>query len=508
MGADEPETITVGRGVGEPATSVSLPVIEVLTGRGFITGKSGAGKSNTASVILEGLLAANLPCVILDADGEYYGLKEAYELLHVGADDECDLQVGPEHADELARLALEENVPIIIDVSGYLDQDVATDLVRDVAHHLFVKEKKLKKPFLLVVEEVHEYIPERGGLDEAGQMLIKIGKRGRKHGLGLLGISQRPADVKKDFITQANWLVWHRLTWDNDTRVASRVVGSEVADALPDLADGEAFLQTDWGDQERRRIQFRRKDTFDAGATPGLEDVDRPELKSVDDTLLAGLADQTTSDEERDRVAELEASIEAKEDRIEQLEAELQQARAVSDAAEQLASAVATTDVEDHVKSRLDELEAELEQTTDRLEQLVSATQQPPETQSAPLASAVDAGLAADDPPQPVASPVDGWTTTGTTKADANGGGTVDKLSTPPESVAVDRAVTAGTCSEDTAWAVLEELADTPMTPDQLAASVNEPIQHVWTFLSALREAPFIERDQNGHYQIVWAAVE
>lgn len=507
MGADEPETIAVGRRVDDQQTPVTLPVIEVLTGRGFITGKSGAGKSNTASVILERLLEKNLPCVILDADGEYYGLKEAYELLHVGADDECDLQVGPEHADELARLALEENVPIIIDVSGYLDREVATELVRDVAHHLFIKEKKLKKPFLLVVEEVHEYIPERGGLDEAGQMLIKIGKRGRKHGLGLLGISQRPADVKKDFITQANWLVWHRLTWDNDTRVASRVIGSDPADILPDLADGEAIVQTDWGNEERRRIQFHRKDTFDAGATPGLDDVDRPELKSVDDALLGTLAEKTSPEESRDRVAELEQTIEEKEARIEELEAELAQARAVSDAAEQLAAAVATADVDDHVQTRLDDLEDKLETTTNQVEELVSATQQST-PDDASLDAAVDAGLKRTDASEPVESLLDMWTTARQSQQEPAGSEAVERLSTPPEADAVDEAVAAATCTEETAWAVLEELAGSPMTPDQIAAAVNEPIQHVWTFLTAIRSAPFVERDPNGHYQIDWTAVE
>jgi len=69
----------------------------------------------------------------------------------------------------------------------------------EVVKQLFAKEKRLKKPFLLVVEECHEYIPEGGGMDETGKMLIKVGKRGRKHGLGIVGIriSQRPADVKR-----------------------------------------------------------------------------------------------------------------------------------------------------------------------------------------------------------------------------------------------------------------------------------------------------------------------
>ena len=369
---------------GDPVT---LPVVQLLTGRGFVTGKSGSGKSNTASVIGEELLEAGYPLLIVDTDGEYYGLKEEYELLHAGADEECDIQIGAEHAEKVATLALEENVPVILDVSGYLDEDEASELIRETARHLFTKEKKLKKPFLLVVEEVHEYIPEGGGLGETGQMLIKIGKRGRKHGLGILGISQRPADVKKDFITQANWLVWHRLTWENDTKVVGRIVDKEYGERVSDLGDGEAFLQTDWTEEDVRRIQFRRKRTFDAGATPGLDDFERPELKSVSDTLVGDLQDITEQQEqERNRVAELESELERKEARIAELKSELESARDVSAAARKMANALRHGDVaadEDtqqtelpteeptgQQRERIERLEADLEATRERIEEL------------------------------------------------------------------------------------------------------------------------------------------
>jgi len=329
--------------VGETADgqAVNLPVVQLLTGRGFITGKSGSGKSNTASVIAEELLEAGYPLLVVDTDGEYYGLKEEYEMLHAGADEECDIRIGPEHAEQMARLALEENVPVILDVSGYLEEDVADELLRETARQLFVKEKKLKKPFLLVVEEVHEYIPEGGGVGETGKMLIKIGKRGRKHGLGILGISQRPADVKKDFITQANWLVWHRLTWDNDTNVVGRIIDAEYAERVSELADGQAFLQTDWADGAVRKVQFRRKRTFDAGATPGLDDFERPELKSVSETLVDDL--QEISERKRteeSRIEELEETVERREARIEELEEQLASARDVSEAASRMAEAL------------------------------------------------------------------------------------------------------------------------------------------------------------------------
>jgi len=329
-----------GDATAEPESSVELPVVDVLTGRSFITGKSGSGKSNTASVVIENLLDSGFPVLIVDTDGEYYGLKEEYEILHAGADDECDIVVSPEHAEKLATLALEQNVPIILDVSGYLEEDTANELLLEVVKQLFAKEKRLKKPFLLVIEECHEYIPEGGGMDETGKMLIKVGKRGRKHGLGIVGISQRPADVKKDFITQCDWLCWHRLTWDNDTKVVGRILGSKYASAVEDLGDGEAFLMTDW-DESIRRIQFHRKQTFDAGATPGLDDFERPELKSVSSDLVGEL--QSISDEQERReseLADLRQELDKRDQRIRELERELEEARDLSNMADQFAQAL------------------------------------------------------------------------------------------------------------------------------------------------------------------------
>ena len=332
-----------GDGDHDPGASVDLPVVDILTGRGFITGKSGSGKSNTASVLVENLLEKSFPVLIVDTDGEYYGLKEQFELLHAGADEECDIVVSPEHAEKIAGLALEENVPIILDVSGYLDDEEAQRLLTEVAKRLFAKEKKLKKPFLMLVEECHEYLPEGGGMTDAGQMLIKIGKRGRKHGLGIVGISQRPADVKKDFITQCDWLVWHRLTWDNDTKVVGRILGSSYADAIEGLGDGEAFLVTDWSGS-LHRVQFHKKRTFDAGATPGLEDFERPELKSIDGDLVSEL--EAISEEQARReseIADLRQELDRKEARIRDLERELEEARDLSRMADQFAQAMFRT---------------------------------------------------------------------------------------------------------------------------------------------------------------------
>ncbi|MFB6149159.1 MAG: helicase HerA domain-containing protein [Halobacteriales archaeon] len=554
------EQIEVGTLV-DSDEDMTLPVVDVLTGRGFATGKSGAGKSNSVSVVVEQLLEAGYPVCIIDTDGEYYGLKESYELLHAGADAECDIQVGAEHAEKIATLALEENVPIILDVSGYLDESEADALIRETARHLFAKEKKLKKPFLLVIEEVHEYIPEGAGMGETGRMLIKIGKRGRKHGLGIVGISQRPADVKKDFITQANWLVWHRLTWDNDTKVVSRIVGSDYGDRIADLDDGEAFVQADWTDTDVQRVQFNRKQTFDAGATPGLEDVERPELKSVSGSLMEELDSiSENADRRADRIEELESQLEQKDERIAELERELETARDVSNAARKLATALSSGDAADgdayerqlrqknetihRLEEEIGALESELEAIEDRLasiesEDVSTATEPTPtpgHTEESPAAQLQLGDIETpdrtddngDDPD------IDAYldqlrqrgarllakedtgerTATATTHdepapapedatAPAQAERLVHLLHADVVAVRIAAARRDSQCNDDHAWAVIAALlTDGPIGLQGLADLVTATTEQISSFLNELRKRSLVVRDRRRRYRL------
>jgi len=143
-------------------------------------------------------------------------------------------------------------------------------------------------------------------------MLVRVAKRGRKRGLGVCAMSQRPASVSKDFITQCDWLVWHRLTWKNDTQVVSSIMGSQTADEVQNLEPGEAIIiMADWED-EKIRVKFRRKRTLDAGATPDLDGIDDPETESVRSDIVDELEDAgaslTEKGEQKDWDAEDEAA--------------------------------------------------------------------------------------------------------------------------------------------------------------------------------------------------------
>lgn len=374
---------------------LQIPLVKILTGRGFITGKSGSGKSNTAGKICEEILDEGYPLLVIDTEGEYYGLKEEYEVLHVGADDECDLQVGPEHAEKIAELALDQKVPIILDVSGYVKSKEVDQLVHDAVKALFDKEKKLKMPFPVLVEEAHEWIPQQGSRGEDGEvtdMLIRVGKRGRKRGLGLCALSQRPQSVDKDYITQCDYRIWHKLDWETELNVVKRVLGGQYTTSVSNLQPGQGYVEADFmefdhEDEKAKKVNFLRKKTFDAGATPDLEDFERPELKSVSSDLVDELQEISEQKQrEQDRIAQLEQQLEDKDEEIEELEDDLDRAQDMSNMAEQFTQAMASggspevqekvDEIREEKNERIRELESDKEELESELSEVRESRQE------------------------------------------------------------------------------------------------------------------------------------
>ena len=296
---------------------VTLPITSILAGRGFITGKSGSGKSNTASVVIEELLSNRCPLLIIDTDGEYHGLKEKFkEIIHMGQSSESDVELTLDRVDLITDHALIQEIPIILDVSTF-KTDQAKSIINEVVELLFHKEKEHRKQFLIIIEEIHEFIPQQGGVDELAQNIIRIAKRGRKRGLGICGISQRPSAVDKDFITQCSWSVWHRFTWAIDKKAVNQTLGITYANEISSLKTGEAFLATDW--DETRRITLKQKETFDEGATPYTSDIVRPTFKSDQSELIEQLRSIEGPPPELDPNA-LRTELTSKNSRIKDLE--------------------------------------------------------------------------------------------------------------------------------------------------------------------------------------------
>lgn len=297
-----------------------------------VLGIRGSGKTNTAAVILEELLNYNLPLTIVDIDGEYWGLKEKYEILVVGKSENVDIEIGIQHAEKIAEISLTKNVPIILDVSGYFS-DEAYELLLRYFRKLWDLAGKFRKPYEIVIEEAHEFIPQ-GIPDELKSIFVKIALRGRKRGLGAIILSQRSAKVEKDVLTQAEILFLHKVVHPSDLKVYKDIIPlapKNVSEIINALSTGECIL---YFGEICKTIHVRIRKTFHAGYTPVLGDIEIPKLKSISEEILGLVRDytniKTTSSYPEKSMNELESlkeKIAEKDKVIRQISEELHELR-------------------------------------------------------------------------------------------------------------------------------------------------------------------------------------
>lgn len=109
-----------------------------------------------------------------------------------------------------------------------------------------------RHPIALFCDEAHLYIPERqsssGSEGFAVDAFERIAKEGRKYGVGLVVISQRPSEVNRTVLSQCNNLVAMRLTNGDDQNVVRRLLPDSLggfSDLLPVLDTGEALVVGD-----------------------------------------------------------------------------------------------------------------------------------------------------------------------------------------------------------------------------------------------------------------------
>lgn len=108
-----------------------------------------------------------------------------------------------------------------------------------------------RTPITFVCDEAHLYLPTGTvGVAElrALDSFERIAKEGRKYGISLLVVSQRPSDVSKTVLSQCNNFIALRLTNDQDQAVVKHLMPDSmqgIAAALPLLDVGEALLLGD-----------------------------------------------------------------------------------------------------------------------------------------------------------------------------------------------------------------------------------------------------------------------
>ena len=138
----------------------------------------------------------------------------------------------------------------IIDVSGVpsdITSTVVAVLSRLVFDYAIWSRDDVTRPILLVCEEAHRYVPNEKNADgsSVGRILSRIAKEGRKYGISLGLITQRPSDLAEGVLSQCGTIISMRLNNDRDqafVKAAMPEGARGFLDSIPALRNRECII--------------------------------------------------------------------------------------------------------------------------------------------------------------------------------------------------------------------------------------------------------------------------
>lgn len=137
----------------------------------------------------------------------------------------------------------------VVSLAGYTSDFQAT-IYSLIANDIFDArvQDKLKLPVLFVLEEAHNFVPARSNTNAEQTSITttkQIAQEGRKFGVGLVLISQRPSRLDETTLAMCNSFIIMRMVNPADQNFVRKVIeslGEDEAKLLPDLDKGEAVL--------------------------------------------------------------------------------------------------------------------------------------------------------------------------------------------------------------------------------------------------------------------------
>ncbi len=258
-----------------------------VSARTIALGQTGAGKGNAGALINELLLEHGLPMTIIDPEGEAWPLKAvAKNLLVVGKSAHADREYAPEQMGRLAELSVEQGFSVILDLDEYSEEEIFALLV-PYLRSLWKTCNRLRRPYHLSIDEVHEFVPQQGSTP-VKELLIRIGKKGRKRGLGMLTMSQDTASIDDKFLRQTDIRVLLRVSYDSDLKryqtLMPAIPNKTIEQEVPKMSQGKGYVIVN---HIPALVQLLRRRTFDPSETPKLGmGTHEPALQTVDDATL------------------------------------------------------------------------------------------------------------------------------------------------------------------------------------------------------------------------------
>ncbi len=281
---------------------LQLPVEAVTQTFGILAVK-GAGKTNTGVVMVEELLERGQKVVIADPVGVWFGLrstaagdKAGYPIVIFGGD-RGDLPITEADGEMVASALVAGKFSAILDFSNFR-KNQQTRFMTDFAETLY---RKNRTPIHFMIDEADAFAPQKPfrGQERMLGALEDIVRRGRARGIGCTMISQRPAVLNKNVLTQIEVLIVLRIVSPQDRDAielwlevnVEKAKRKEVMESLASLKLGEAWVWSPSWLSIFKRVQIRRRGTFDSSATPKVT-AGRPIVITKADIDLDALGDQ------------------------------------------------------------------------------------------------------------------------------------------------------------------------------------------------------------------------
>ncbi len=166
----------------------------------------------------------------------------------------------------------------VLDVSGLPAETLSTvvgTLLRVVYDTLFwgidLPVGGRQQPLLVVLEEAHIFLP-KGGSSSAHRTVQRIAKEGRKYGVGLLVVTQRPSQIDATVLSQCGTLAAMRISNAADLATVHSATPDDLGallGLLPSLRTGEALIVGE-AVQIPTRVRFRAASWKRGGTDPNM----------------------------------------------------------------------------------------------------------------------------------------------------------------------------------------------------------------------------------------------
>jgi len=309
---------------------LALPLDTVTDTIGILAIK-GAGKTYTFLKLVEQMVKAVLPVVVLDVVGVCWGLRSSADGKHAGMP---VIIIGGVHGDVpleegagaiLADWVLSARRPAVLDLSDLPTKAAMLRFSLDFLSRLYQAAKR--EPIHVVLDEADEFCPQRPFGEEARlvRAVEVLVRRGRAKGIGVTMVTQRPAVLSKNVLTQIGTLIVGRTVSPQDRKAVEEWVDAHATaeqkkvflTSLASLPTREKWVWSPARDVFAR-VAIGERETFDSSATPKVGEirVEPRELAPVElDALRARIAatiEKAKHDDPkalRARIAELEREL-------------------------------------------------------------------------------------------------------------------------------------------------------------------------------------------------------